>query len=125
MFSAYVFTFGAGVFTCPLCTVARSEDKLQTSVLFFHNEDCWNHTEVVVRLGGKRLNTLNHFTGSDSSYRWLTCRVWGCLSDGMKYLHVPDVVYVERLFQTHNEPLETTTKREEALGPARARFLLS
>lgn len=33
----------------------------------------------------------------------------------MKYLHVPDVVYIERLFQTHDEPLETeTTKHEEA-----------
>ena len=41
-----------------------------------------------------------------SSHSSLTCWVWGCLPDGVQHLHVPDVVYVQRLLQAHYEPLE-------------------
>lgn len=87
--------------------------------VFSYNVDSRNQTEVV-RPGDNCLYLPSHLTSSGSWQQWLTCRVWGCLSDGMKYLHVPDVVYIERLFQTNDEPLQRvrtkTTKHEEALG---------
>ena len=50
-----------------------------------------------------------------SSRNLFTCRVRRGLPDCVQYLHVPDVVYVERFLQAHYQPLGKGRNRKSKI----------